>query len=172
MVCRLQGIDVCNTFASQSIFHSLHGVFFYRVLIDELSWEWYTSVLRRCPCVTTESPQNVNVACTSFYSNHFFKCVYIHRWERMCVYTHRCGGQGWPHLPQLFLYFVFLIKALLLNLGFTDGSGICLSTLLSALGLPLQTFYIDAGDPNSHPDACTPPHPSLAKPSLLPFSPF
>lgn len=29
MVCRLQGIDVCNTFASQSIFHSLHGAFLF-----------------------------------------------------------------------------------------------------------------------------------------------
>lgn len=56
--------------------------------------------------------------------------------------------------------------------GAHDSSGICLSTLPSALGLPLWTFYIDAGDPNSHPEAYTRPRPSLTELSPLLSSPF
>lgn len=65
-----------------------------------------------------------------------------------------------------------LRKGLLLNLGLTESSGICLSTLPLALGLPLWIFYIDAGDPNSHPEAYTRPRPSLAELSPLLSSPF
>lgn len=88
------------------------------------------------------------------------------------MWTHTDVEDGVVTSPSIVSLLCVLRKVLLLNPRLTDGSGICLSTLPSVLGLPLWTFYIDAGDPNAHPDACTPPHPSLAKPSPLPCSRF
>lgn len=62
--------------------------FFSSMLIDELSWEWHTSVLRRCPAVSIRGPSECKHGFHIFFLKSFFLIMCTCA-ERECVCTHK-----------------------------------------------------------------------------------